>query len=50
MVNVIKQDVRMQMSLIKRLEFICDFCNVKSIIINGSLRIVDKTYLIYKSL
>ena len=35
MVNVIKQEVRMEESLRKRLEFICEFCRVKPIIING---------------
>ena len=36
-VNVIKQEVRMEESLRKRLEFICEFCRVKPIIINGNL-------------
>ena len=35
MVNVIKQEVRMEESLRKRLEFIREFCKVKSTIING---------------
>lgn len=43
MVNVIKQEVRMEESLRKRLEFICEFCRVKPIIINGNLRTIDKT-------
>ena len=47
MVNVIKQEVRMEESLRKRLEFICEFCRVKPIIINGNLRTIDKTNLIY---
>ena len=47
MVNVIKQEVRMEESLRKRLEFICEFCRVKPVIINGNLRIVDKTNLTY---
>ena len=47
MVNVIKQEVRMEESLRKRLEFICEFCNVKSTIINGNLRMIDKTNLTY---
>ena len=33
MVNVIKQEVRMEEHLRKRLEFICEFCRVKPIII-----------------
>ena len=47
MINVIKQEVRMKESLIKRLEFICKFCKVKPTIINGNLRIIDKTNLTY---
>ena len=47
MVNVIKQEVRMEESLRKRLEFICEFCKVKSTIINGNLRTNDKTNLTY---
>lgn len=47
MLNVIKQEVRMEEHLRKRLEFICKFCKVKPIIINGNLRIIDKTNLTY---
>ena len=47
MVNVIKQEVRMEEHLRKRLEFICEFCRVKPIIINGNLRTIDKANLIY---
>ena len=45
--NVFKQEVRMEESLRKRLEFICEFCRVKPIIINGNLRTIDKTNLTY---
>ena len=37
MVNVIKQEVRMEESLRRRLEIICDFCNTTPTIINGSI-------------
>ena len=47
MVNVIKQEVRVEESLRKRLEFICEFCRVKPIIINCNLRTIDKTNLTY---
>ena len=47
MVNVIKQEVRMEESLRKRLEFICEFCNTTPEIINGSIRKEDKTNLSY---
>ena len=29
MVNVIKQEVRMEEALRKKLEFVCNFCNTK---------------------
>jgi len=47
MVNVIKQEVRMEEHLRKRLEFICEFCNTTPEIINGSIRKEDKTNLSY---
>ena len=47
MVNVIKQEVRMEESLRKRLEFICEFCNITPTIINGNIRKIDKTNLTY---
>ena len=47
MVNVIKQEVRMEEHLRKRLEFICEFCRVKPVIINGNFRTIDKTILTY---
>ena len=50
MVNVTKQEVRMEEHLRKRLELICEFCRVKPIIINGNLRIIDKTNLTYLEL
>ena len=47
MVNVTKQEVRIEEHLRKRLGFICVFCGVKPIIINGNLRTINKTNLIY---
>ena len=47
MVNVIKQEVRMEESLESRLKIICDFCNTIPIIINGSISRIDKTNLTY---
>lgn len=37
----------MEESLRKRLEFIRESCKVKSTIINGNLRMIDKTNLTY---
>lgn len=47
MVNIIKQEIIIEESLKKRLEFICEFENVKPIFINGNLRKIDKTNLTY---
>ena len=47
MVNIIKKEVRMEEHLRNRLEFICEFCRVKPVIINGNLRTIDKTNLTY---
>ena len=40
----------MEESLRKRLEFIRESCKVKSTIINGNLRMIDKTNLTYLEL
>lgn len=47
MVNIIKEELSLEESLRKKIEFICDFTNNKSTIINGSIRKIDKTNLTY---
>ncbi len=47
MINIIKQELKIDETLKKRLEIICDFCNTTLEIINGSIRKVDKTNLSY---
>ena len=47
MINIIKQEIPIDESLKKKLEFICDFCNVKPIFINGSIRKIEKTNINY---
>ena len=47
MVNIIKEEIILDESLKKKLEFICDFAKVKLTIINGSIRKIDKTNLTY---
>lgn len=47
MVNIIKEEITLEESLKKKLEFICDFAKVKPTIINGSIRKFDKTNLTY---
>ena len=47
MVNIIKEELPLEESLKKKIEFICDFNNTKPTIINGNIRKVDRTNLIY---
>ena len=47
MINIIKQRLEIDETLKRRLEIICDFCNIKPEIINGCIRKVDKTNLSY---
>lgn len=47
MLKVITKEIPIDDGLKTRIQFICDFCNVKSIIINGSIRKVEKTNINY---
>ena len=47
MVNIIKQELEIEESLRNKIEFICEFTNIKPIFKNGSIIKVDKTNLIY---
>jgi len=47
MVNIIKEELSLEESLRKKIEFICDFINNKPTIINGSIRKIDRTNLTY---
>ena len=47
MVNIIKEELSLEKSLRKKIEFICDFTNNKPTIINDSIRKIDKTNLTY---
>ena len=47
MVKIIKEELSVEESLKKKIEFICDFCNTKPTFINGSIRKIDKTNLTY---
>ena len=47
MVNIIKEEIKLEESLKKKLEFICDFAKVKPTIINGSIRKIEKTNISY---
>lgn len=47
MVKIVKEEIEIEESLEPRLRVICDFCNTIPIIINGSIRRIDKTNLTY---
>ena len=47
MVNIIKEEISLEESLKKKIEFICEFAKVQPTIINGSIRKIDKTNLNY---
>ena len=47
MVKIIKEELSLEESLKKKIQFICDFTNTILTIINGSIRKIDKTNLTY---
>ena len=47
MLEVITKEIPIDEELKTRIQFICDFCNVEPIIINGSIRKVEKTNINY---
>ena len=47
MVKIIKEELSFEESLKKKIQFICDFCNVKPTFINGSIRKIEKTNINY---
>lgn len=47
MVRVITQEIEIEESLKKKIEFIYSFCNTTPIIENGSLRTIERTNLAY---
>lgn len=47
MINIIKEEISLEESLKKKIEFICEFAKVQPTIINGSIRKIDKTNLTY---
>ena len=47
LMSVSQQEIPIDESLKKKLEFICDFCNTTPTFINGSIRKIDKSNLAY---
>ena len=47
MLNIITKEVPIEEELQSKIQFICDFCNVKPTFINGSIRKIEKTNINY---
>lgn len=47
MLNINTKEVLIDEELKTRIQFICDFCNVKAKFINGSIRSIEKTNINY---
>ena len=47
MVNIIKEELPIEESLRKKLELICEFAKTTPKIINGNIRKIDRTNLLY---
>lgn len=47
MVKIIKQNLDIEETLKKKLEFICSFCNTECEIKKGSIRTIERTNLFY---
>ena len=47
MVKIIKEDLDIEETLKKKLEFICSFCNTSYEIKKGSIRTIERTNLSY---
>ena len=47
MINIISKPLEFDYELKKKIEFICDFCNIKPKIINGTIRNIEHTNLSY---
>lgn len=47
MVNIIKEEITIEESLKRKIEFICEFAKTTPTIINGNIRRIDKTNLTY---
>lgn len=47
MLNIITKEVPITEELQSKIQFICDFCNIKPTIINSSVRRIEKTNINY---
>lgn len=47
MMNITTKPLHIDFELKKKIEFICDFCNVTPTIISGNIRSIDLTNIVY---
>lgn len=47
MINITTKELEIESELKRKIEFICDFCNTKPTIINGNIRNITRTNLVY---
>ena len=47
MINITTKELEIEKELKKKIEFICDFFNIKPTIINGNICNIDRTNLSY---
>lgn len=47
MIKIVKKELEFDKELKKKIEFVCEFCNITPTIINGGIRNIDRTNLSY---
>lgn len=47
MINIVTKEIEFNNDLKKKIEFVCDFCNITPTIINGNIRNIEHTNLSY---
>ena len=47
MIDITTKELEIESELKRKIEFICDFCNIKPTIINGNIRNITRTNLSY---
>lgn len=47
MINIVMKEIEFDNELKKKIEFICDFCNIKPTLIKGNIRNISRSNLSY---
>lgn len=47
MINIVTKEIEFNNDLKKKIEFVCDFCNITPTIINGNIRNIEHTNISY---